>query len=349
MGKGGLSRIFDLLCVRSYDFILWWFDIDFILYDFVFDYIVCITLIFAFVIGFFLRIFYSFIFVILFMCFWAQYQSTLLYTGFNMIFISIFYNFVCFFFAFGISYILNYIEFFTFTSLFIFTDFVSFSQNTTLFTGSTAPFSVFFCSYLFCLFYFVVYFIFCFVFFVIRCLFSISFDIATTNFDLQCSILSIDIKYFDFLCFLLVYLGYLFANQQGFFSFIFILSFTFLIIFFILSIFFAFSFLCQNHSLIKLCTINFWYFLIYARSFTIMYPSNLRFFKNVYSDIFFIFLFLLIIFVVSFFGFFIKDFLFLTVFFELFLDIICYDTKPIQAFISNRNYNNITQMLTIYA
>ncbi|CCW72302.1 unnamed protein product [Phytomonas sp. Hart1] len=134
---------------------------------------------------------------------------------------------------------LYFIEFFCFTTLYIINDLISISTSNDVMFGRYAYQQVVFCTYLFCLFYFIICFIFCFIFFVIRCLFVIIYDFLYQNFDIAVSYVMCDIIYLDFMCLLLVFFGYLYNITQGFFCFIFICGIIFIILYYVISIFFS--------------------------------------------------------------------------------------------------------------
>lgn len=269
------------------------------------------------------------------------------FVGFVICVIYIFYNFICFFFSFGISFIMFFIEFFYFLIFFIFFDFTSFSSHLNILIGNHHTFQISFCSYLFCLFYFVILFIFCFVFFVIRCFFVISTDFIFQNFDIHYSILMLDVALVDYITFIILYLGFICGFVIGLFSFLFTLSLPFLAVYFLLAIYYAYSFSSATQN-VNLFHYSYWLTLNYNRTFVHLSDSSLHFFKYIYCDVFFVFVFLLVLFLVSYFGFFIKDFVFLTIFFEMFNDILLYNTKTQSVYSVLVAQHNLTQLTSIY-
>jgi len=67
-----------------------------------------------------------------------------------------------------------------------------------------------------------------------------------------------------------------------------------------------------------------------------------------YFDVFFVFTFLLILFIVCFFGFFLKDFLFLNMFFDMCIELVLYDIRSYSIFYNQYNSFCVTQLLSIY-
>ena len=64
-------------------------------------------------------------------------------------------------------------------------------------------------------------------------------------------------------------------------------------------------------------------------------------------EIFFLFLFILILFITCFFGF-IKDFLFLNIFFEILNTLYLFNIKNLNIYNNNKINYTITQLLTLY-
>lgn len=71
-------------------------------------------------------------------------------------------------------------------------------------------------------------------------------------------------------------------------------------------------------------------------------------FKYLYNDIFFIYILVLILFIICFFGFFLKDFVFLNIFFDIFTIIENFDVKTLSTFINCKIFSNISKLLTLY-
>lgn len=143
-----------------------------------------------------------------------------------------------------------FIEFFIGVLIQIFIDFISFSITTVESIYQPTVFLVFFCSYLFCLFYFIITFLFCFIFFVVRCLFVITFDFMFSNFDIFISMLLCDLIYLDFLSLILCFQGFIFNFTQSVFCFIYIINLIFLILHHIISIFFSYSIISSGITII---------------------------------------------------------------------------------------------------
>lgn len=343
-----MSRVFDLICIRSYDFIMWWFDLDFILFDFIFDVLSCITFIFVFIIGFFIRIMFSFIFVLLLNNNIAFLSNVLLVGFCILLFIFIIYNFICYFFTFGVAYLIFFFEFLLLAFKLIVFDFISFSSHVWLMFGVFKMFFTIFCSYLFSLFYFIIVFLFCFIFFIIRCLFTIIYDYLFFNFDIHLNSHNISILHIDFNELYILTSNYIFNISLSFFSFFFICSILFILSFYLVSIFFTYNLASFGVQAILLCTC-YWVYINYSRVFSPLLSALLVFFKYVYNELFFIFTFILIIFVTSFFGFMVKDFVFLNIFFDLFTNLVSYDHCVFTSFTWNKMASNIVSLLTLYS
>lgn len=77
-------------------------------------------------------------------------------------------------------------------------------------------------------------------------------------------------------------------------------------------------------------------------------PSVLIFFKFMYFDVFFVFIFLLILFIICFFGFFLKDFLFLNLYFDMLSHCTVYEQPTFNSHYNAYNQFCVTQLLSIY-
>lgn len=339
------SRVFDLLCIRSYDFVMWWFDLDFILFDFVFDFILCVTFIFIFIIGFFIRIIFSFVFVILFIINIVKIMLTVVYSSLIFIYIDILFKFVCFFFCFSLTCILRFCETLCIVFIFVFFDFISFSLFTIGLTNWDSIQICGFCTFLFILFYFIIKFNYSFLFFIIRCLFVIISDFLYLQFDLHVGIYQIDYFRFDFMMFALYFNSVLLCFGTSFFHFLVVLNQSFLLLFSVIILFFSFQFnilpvniFCKTHFVAIFC---------YFRNITSNYLSIIKFFKFIFNDLFFLFFFILLVFIVSFFGFFVKDFVFLSIFYDMMIvQGVIISTFPIHTFYLYLHY--VTLLHTLY-
>lgn len=324
---------------------IWWFDLDILLFDFIFDFILCITYLFIFVINFFVRLFFSFVFVVLFLnqfCFLAM---SLLYVRYILYFVLILYSFVCFFFASGIAFVLLGIEFFAFTVNLLYLDFLTFSSDLNLHQGP-APVPIF-CNFLFCLYYFLIVLIWTFLFFVIRCLFVLNYDVFCMVSDKSMSILALNLIHLDFLYFCILFLGFIFCFVSGLFSFLWILNLNFLVLYFMINIFFGFLFVnsCKWALLINS---TFMLLLMYCRVLYASHLSILYLFRFIWFDAFFVFIFVFVLLVICFFGFFVKDFLFLSIYFDFINHVFILETQSYLIFTTNRLNSTILSLITVY-
>ena len=341
-----MSRVFDLLCIRSYDFILWWFDIDYILFDFIFDMLVSITFIFVFIIGFFIRIMFSFIFVIIVINNAVSLNAAQFCTNCIFIFIFSIYSFISFFVNTGILTLLFFYEFILFNLAFIFNDFSSKSSHLVWFNAQSVNFCIFFCSFVFCLFYFILLFLFAFIFFIIRSLYTICFDFIFNNFDLQFSINCCDIINIKFSTLCVLSFSCIFTTTLNIFNFFSLVGYLFLTCFFLVAIVFTYSLLYSlKHGL--LISNLYWYLFCNSLNFSQIYNTLLIFFKYAFNEIFFVYNFSTIVFIISFFGIMIKDFVFLTASNNYYHTILSFDTLNNTVF----NYNilnwNLSVVLTL--
>lgn len=125
-----IHRIFDLILYRIWDFILWWFDLDFILFDFNFDFVLCLSFLFIFLIHFFIKLVFSF--------FYNFISINSVVGVFSHIYLySTYIYYISFLFIFGIVYILLILESCLYICYSFFSDIVTFSEMTSTYKAPT--------------------------------------------------------------------------------------------------------------------------------------------------------------------------------------------------------------------
>jgi hypothetical protein len=313
---------------------MWWFDIDYVLFDFIFDSFVCISYVFTFVIGFFFRLLFSFIFSILCIGNLFFMKLTFLHNFFYNVLCLVLYCFIQSFFTFNFFILVFLIEFIYLNYLIVFTDLTSISClsfTCSLYTNLVCCYS---CNFVFSLFYFNLIILFSFIFFLLRCLFSILFDYLFFNFDFFFSGNFLNLTKINFNGLYFLHCMVIIRFMVCFF-FLGVLS---VCCSFLVSLYFSMMFLIGKYDF--LCIKFIWWSIIsYIKSCSCYFSSVILFFKFNFNDIFFFYVFIFVIFICSFFGIIVKDFVFLSLFFDIFISFIFYNKWQLSGF-SNLIINN---------
>lgn len=335
-----MSRVFDLLCVRSYDFILWWFDMDFILYDFVLDFVLCVSVVFVFVLSFFIRVFLSFYCVTLV----VSNQIKFFLHGVCFCFAYFLFTFIGFMFSMGILWVLYLVEICFWLLCVMFIDFVSYSSVVCFFPSVPFVVSVIYCGFLFILFYFILLYFFSFVFFIVRCLFIVVCMYMAMNADICVSIVGWYNSYFDFIVYIIMYFTYVYCYMLGYFSYVLVLSFNFMVVYYSVVVFFSYMFLLAKA--VTYCVNSvFWVIFKYTRVCDICVECAVLFYKIMGVDIYFLYILTMVLLFISYFSFFVKDFVVVTFYFDILISGIIYDILACQAFTSNVCNTYLTQLV----
>lgn len=106
------NRIFDLTHYRIWDLVLWWYDLDLIIFDFFIDFFNSISYLLLFINTFFYKIFFNFLnFTLLITCIYDLYVINsffyVIFFFYIFFFINIIFNFVFFFLNYFFSLIVS--------------------------------------------------------------------------------------------------------------------------------------------------------------------------------------------------------------------------------------------------
>lgn len=340
-----MSRVFDLICIRSFDFIVWWFDIDFILFDFIFDVLASITFILIFIIGFFIRLLFSFIFVLLIINSLNFITMSHLVTIYVIVFISALYNFINYIFSIGIILTLYYFETIQTGIYLISIETISISNNVNQLFGLCSKFWINYCSFIFCLFNFVIQFFFAFIFFIMRSLFVIILDFFFSNFDIQFLLQGVKFIYIDFITLNIIPFNFIWSSNISLFSFYFFCNIVYIVCYFLITCLYNYNIL--NFGFTNWITKVFYNLVAINKQNSNLILSILIFFKFLFNEIFFIFSFVIIIFVSSLFGFIVKDYMFISSNQNLENDCLYYNHKFYNEYLINTLLFSIENLLTL--
>jgi len=301
-----IHRIFDLIIFRIWDFILWWFDLDFILFDFNFDFILCLSFLFIFLLHFFIKVIFSFLNnFIIFNVLHLILNIFLLYTNYIA--------FITFLFVSLLFILLNAIEAYFLLVIFIFSDFSGFSDTYIIFNAQTTIMQ--YTTYFYILFYFIINIVNTYWLLILRFFFSQSYY-NISNIDIHLSNKLIDITNISLIKLFITACNYLLnTGLIGIYNYLYIIQVNIIISFLILTMFyvykvFTFNLLTESFKFLIQKKVNHLYNLNLCYS--------LEFYRNLFSDITFLFLLNYIIFTINFFSSFIKDFTYINVFINIF-------------------------------
>lgn len=269
------------------------------------EYIVCVTYLFVFLMNFFVKIFFSFLNFLL-----------VINTFLNFPVMDVYVNcmlcvFVTYIFTFLTQFMLHFMELFIMILCFVFLDFISFSTWVP-FCVITNTCSITYCFFNFTMFYFIVCLLTTLIFFVTRCLFVI-YLVYSYYLDILYTINILGNALIDPVIILIIVFSYVFNFLTGLYTYVYVLCISFLLVFYVINIYFAFS-------VFKVCcnvfNVNYMFFVKYTKYlYTLETEVLILCFRFLFFDIFFVLLFVYVLFIINFFGFFVKDFLFVSIFF----------------------------------
>lgn len=292
-----IHRIFDLISCRLWDFILWWFDLDFLLFDFNFDFILCLSFIFIFLIHFFFKLLFSFLinFIIINKTF-HTYKNYINFT------ITCVIHFLSYILLIGTFYLFHIIEIFTFLNTICFVDFTSFSDNTYLENKNYKSYNTQI-SYIYLMFYYMLILITKFYLLLFRHFYTQSYinqsyvDQINTNKTLDLNnITTLPIYIIEHIA--------INNTLNNIYLYLILLNCNLLITQNMILIFYIFNVFNYNHKN------NIYLQILKINKYLYNLNNNyiILFYKNIFSNIVFIYLFIYIIFLINFLGIFIKDF-----------------------------------------
>lgn len=291
-----IHRIFDLLSYRTWDFVLWWFDLDFVVFDFNFDFIMCISFIFIFLIHFFLKLLFSFIvnYVLI--------NSILIIDHIKLLLCTTIINFITFFFVTGILICILLLEVFSSVSTICFQDFIGFFEvsitQLTSFTKTALRIT-----HIYIMFYYILNIVNNVCLVVLRFFFSYMYEnFMHTDYIINTN--SINVKCMN-LSFLWIINGfYIINNLTNIYNYAKILGIFVICMFTLVGIFYTF--------LLFIATMNAPSRLLFLKSIRYLNTLEIKFtvakYKGLFSNITYLHLFTYIIFIINYFSIIIKDF-----------------------------------------
>jgi len=291
-----IHRIFDLMSYRVWDFVMWWFDLDFLLFDFNFDFIMCLSFIFLFLIHFFLKLVFSFIinYILLNNIIHALNYRILLCT--NSI------SFITFFFSMGIHICIAVIELFITLHTICFQDFTGFFEFLSIHNKIYKRLNIN-STYMYIMFYYslnILNFL-C----VVTLRFFFSYTYNTINYtDYNVNIKSLEIRIKDLSTLWIAQGSYIKADFLNFYFYIHKININVLIIFTLIILFYNFTvFYVLNKQEVKVLFLkNSKYLHILSIKFTL--HSG----RHSLHNITYVHLFMYIIFIINYFSMIVKDF-----------------------------------------
>lgn len=296
-----IHRIFDLVSYRLWDFIIWWFDIDFVLYDFNFDFILCLSYLFLFLIHFFLKLIFSFL-----------YNFIQIHINFKNIMIIVYFTqyiliyFLSYLLIIGVHNLLLYIELIRRIDNLIFNDFISFTYNNNIIVNSNTQFrSIKLINFNFILFYFVIQIIYYLFMLIIRFFFSCGYTYCIFTDIIYNFIYIYRINVEGLIHLFLIESGYVFLQFESLQFNLSILNINTLFLFSMVIIFYMYSiFYLENVFKGKS-----WLFIKHVKYlFNLDSCFSLIFSKTLFSNVNFTYLYVYIIFLINFSNNLIKDF-----------------------------------------
>ena len=292
-----IHRIFDLLSYRMWDFVLWWFDLDFLIFDFNFDFIMCLSFIFIFLIHFFLKLVFSFL--INYVICNALVQCNVIKT----IVVLSTIGFVTFLFSINLTICLSILELFIALHVLCFHDFTGFFEVTPIILkGITHANITALHTYL--MFYYILNVISYLCLVALRFFFSYTYEL-NLHLDYNITNRKIDLKCKSLNFVWLLYTQYLQSNHlPHLYTYLFKLNVNVLISYTLVLLFYEFT-IFYNIQKVNL-------HLLFLKTTRYLFTLNVRFSitnnKHTFSNITYVHLFTYIIFLINHFGILIKDF-----------------------------------------
>lgn len=291
-----IHRIFDLVSFRMWDFVLWWFDLDFLIFDFNFDFILCISFLFIFLIHFFLKLLFSFLvnYVIL------NFNINIL--NYPIFLILILLNFISFLFNVCLTLCLHTIELFNFLNFVCFQDFSGFFETLNLHSKIFKRFNTF-SFYIYLLFYYVLSILNNLTVIALRFFFSYAYE-SYLHTDYNINNKSIDIKLKSLLMLWISHGNNIKTFFLSTYYYVYQLNINFLVTFLLVLVFYEFTTFYVTNKFT-----NSWAFIKSSKNLVYLHIKfTISNTKSLDSNITAIHLFTYIIFLINYFGIFIKDF-----------------------------------------
>lgn len=235
------NRIFDLTHYRIWDLVLWWYDIDLIVFDFFLDFFNCISFLLIFINTFFYKIFFNFL------NFTITINAQCYYHIIKQHYITFLFFYIFFFFNIVLNFLFFYFEIFFFFDLYFTMDTHIISVTYTYLNKSNGINNNTTCFFYFLFFLFILFFFYYIYLFAIKSIFSILCESNNTVLDIMYALTTIPINLvYYFNIFYIMKMNYivLFHHKNTFF-FLSIYNFFLLILFSLISVFF----LLQNVTL----------------------------------------------------------------------------------------------------
>lgn len=291
-----IHRIFDLLSFRLWDFVLWWFDLDFLIFDFNFDFILCISFLFIFLIHFFLKLLFSFLVN------YITINSHFKILKFPIIVCLTLISFVTFLFNTSLIWCLHILDIFNSIQIVCFQDFTGFYEILSI-NSKHYKHTQNFSFYIYILFYYILHIVNTLTIVALRFFFSYSYD-YNLHTDYTLNHKNVDIKCKNLISLWTLHNNYIKNTFISEYYFLHQLNINFLVTFLLNLIFYEFSIF---YSVTR--TYSTWLFIKTSKNlvhlstrFTIILG------KHQFSNISHIHLFTYIIFLLNYYGNFIKDF-----------------------------------------
>lgn len=307
-----IHRIFDLLSFRLWDFVLWWFDLDFLIFDFNFDFILCISFLFIFLIHFFLKLLFSFLVN------YITLNSHLKSLNLPIIICLTLISFVTFLFNTCLIWCLLVLEIFSTLQIVCFQDFSGFYEILSI-TSKHCKHTQILNFYIYILFYYVLNIVNTLTIVALRFFFSYSYEYSLhTDYALSHKI--VDIRCKNLIALWTLHNNYIKNNFLGLYHFLQQLNINFLVTFLLTLIFYEFSVFYTSTRLLLT-----WLFLKNSKNLvhlSIKFTITLG--KHQFSNISHIHLFTYIIFLINYYGNFVKDFNYINFILSIYLQLYIY-------------------------
>jgi hypothetical protein len=311
-----IHRIFDLISCRMWDFILWWFDLDFLLFDFNFDFILCLSFIFIFLIHFFFKLLFSFL-----INFIVVNKAFNVYKIFITFLVQSIIYFLTYILLVGVFYMFQILEIYIYLNIICFSDFTSFSDVLCI-QNKTSNITSKQLTYIYIMFYYVLMILTKFYLLLFRHFYTQTYT-HQTYVDQIVTNKSIDITSVSILPLYVLDNNHLYNTSCNIYSYLILLNINTLLLQNMTCIFYMFLIFNYVHkSVIYLQVLKISKYLYQLNSNYI-----LLFHKNIFSNILFIYLFIYIIFLINFLGVFIKDFNYIVININALLIIVLFSIK----------------------
>lgn len=275
---------------------MWWFDLDFLLFDFNFDFIMCLSFIFLFLIHFFLKLVFSFLvnYILL--------NNIIGYLNYRLLICINSISFITFFFSIGIHLCLNVLEIFTMLNTICFQDFTGFFEFLNIHNKIHKKLNIY-NTYLYIMFYYVLNIISFLCLITLRFFFSYTY--TTCNYtDYNVNIKSVDIHVKNLNTLWIIQSSYLKDYLLNIYFYVYKININILLVFTLIVLFYTFTIFYNTnitHNTV-IFTKNSKYLHILNTKFTLVSG------RHTFNNITYIHLFMYIIFITNYFNMIVKDF-----------------------------------------